>query len=787
MHKYVFLSFLLSVGFLTDFAQDTSHSLKMVVDHPVYFDISPPLRDMLLSPPSPVDLSWKDGVVMNYFRYPEDGTGQGNYQGIDLALQDHDGFLPGDTTIQNFEGLWNVSGYVPPDTYGEAGPNNYFQVVNCSYAIFNKTGERIFGPYANSSIWNGLPNNANSGDAVVHYDENANRWLFTQFSLPYYPNGPFFQMIAVSQTPDPMGSWYRWEYEFDEMPDYPKFGVWPDGYYMSANLFGNYGWSGNGAYAYDRTAMLTGNPSAQRISFEMNPGSAGFITLYPSDCDWPFPPVGTPNYFGYIKTCGTQMVGIYEFHADFTNPSNSTFGNLLNLNVTPFSLLQNGIPQLGTNKLLETLGDRLMYRLQFRKFSGYWAMVVNHSVNAGSGRSGVRWYELRKTTGPWSIYQQSTYAPADNHSRWMGSIAMDTSGTIALGYSVSGTTMYPAIRYTGRLKSDPLNQMTVAERTIINGGGCQTGSWSGRSRWGDYSGMSIDPSNPTTFWYTTEYYAYTSVSSWQTRIGSFTFDDIFSSYASATPASLCLGDSSQLEAFAYGGSGTYTYSWTSLPPGFTSSQSDPVVSPTQSTTYIVTINDGIQTRHDTVIVKVTPPPYAVAGNDTVVCSWVHEIELHGEASNYKRIVWGTTGDGTFSQKDSLNTLYYPGPEDKTSGGVDIKLVAFAINPCSGKLFSNKHVTIDPCTGIPQPDSSVPELIIYPNPSHGETEIVIKGFLPAGGWLTITGMDGKIIRSELINVDPVSRSKKINCHYSKGIYVVRLITESVTLQERMMIE
>jgi hypothetical protein len=188
-----------------------------------------------------------------------------------------------------------------------------------------------------------------------------------------------------------------------------------------------------------------------------------------------------------------------------------------------------------------------MYRLQFRKFNDHWSMLCNHSVNTSSNVAGVRWYELRKTTGAWTVYQQSTYAPSDNNCRWMGSIAMDTAGNIALGYSVSSSNMYPSIRYTGRLKADPLNQMTINEQTIMDGGGCQTST---SHRWGDYSSMTVDPASPTTFWFTSEYYSTTSSSNWQTRVASFTFENIFSSFATSNPESLCAGDSSQLNAVA---------------------------------------------------------------------------------------------------------------------------------------------------------------------------------------------------------------------------------------------
>src|SRR5512133_3484996 len=279
MKKFFAFVLLTLLGLQAAVAQEMK--LKPTVYRPVYFDVSPPLRDMVKEAPGVVDRSWKDGAVPNRFAGDEDVPAQqGPFSGADPAMQNHFGTLTFDTIISNFEGLWNVNGYVPPDTHGDVGPNHYFQTVNASYAIYNKSGGKIFGPALNSSVWNGMPYNDNSGDAVALYDENADRWLFSQFSLPNYPSGPFFQMIAISQTADPMGSWYRYQYEYASMNDYPKFGIWPDGYYMSCNFFG-WGWEGNGAYAFDRTAMLAGEPDAMMIGFTLAPGSAGFITLYP--------------------------------------------------------------------------------------------------------------------------------------------------------------------------------------------------------------------------------------------------------------------------------------------------------------------------------------------------------------------------------------------------------------------------------------------------------------------------------------------------------------------------
>jgi len=782
-----FFMFSISVMLFSLVLQAQNEGLKPHIDRPVYFDISPPLRDMLRKAPQPADRSWKDGVVPNKFNEEGMDVDAGVQFLTDAALQNFDGNLLTDTTISNFNGL-SAGSSVPPDTYGEAGPDYYFQVVNTSYAIYNKTGEIIFGPYANNSIWNGFPNNENSGDAVVLYDEAADRWLFSQFSLPNYPSGPFFQMIAVSVTSDPTGSWYRWQYEFPLMPDYPKFGVWADGYYMSSNNFGSSGFANNGAYGFDRDAMLAGETDPVRISFTLSAGGGGgFSTIYPADCDGTLPALGTPNYYGFIKRSSPQYFGIYEFHADFANPSNSTFSNLLTLDVTSFTSQLDGIPQPGTDIKLETISDRLMYRVQYRKFNGYEAMVANHTVNSGGGIAGVRWYEFRKSTGAWSIYQQGTYAP-DNNCRWMGSIAMDTAGSIALGYSISSSDLHPSIRYTGRLKTDPLNQMTVSERTIIDGGGSQTGEWSGRSRWGDYSGMCVDPANPTTFWYTTEYYPTTSNSSWSTRIGSFTFTNVFSTFASASPEKICIGllDTVQLNVIAYGGTGSYTYSWSSIPPGFTSNLQNPQVTPDDTTQYIVATTNSTVTRYDTVRVNVVYPPEAYAGEDTTICSWNSSIALSGTAENYRNFLWGTFGDGHFSDEYSLQTSYYPGDDDRTNGGVKLALLAFANTPCKGRIMDTLNLTIDPCTGIDEQTQPL-SFRISPNPTREKTTLIIQSPGQSDCSVTVTGMDGKCIDFRKIRLEKGRTEFSIDlAGYNKGVYLIQLKTDREIISRQLVV-
>jgi hypothetical protein len=757
-----------------------------LVQKPVYFDISPPLRDMANLKEGKADISWKDGIVRNNFNNRHHDTQNlPNTLMNDPFVQDRFGVTQTDTTIANFEGM-SGGVYIPPDTYGDVGPDHYFQVVNCTYAIYNKAGSKLLGPLASSTVWNGMPNNTNSGDAVVVYDEVANRWLFTQFSLPNYPYGPFFQMIAVSQTPDPTGSWFRYQYSFTSMPDYPKFGVWPDGYYMSCNRFaaGSGGYAGTGAAAFDRTLMLAGNPNAQMIWFSL-PNSNEAYSMLPSDCDGAFPTAGTPNYFTYMYDSSPYHLGILEFHADWTTPANSTLGNLLSVPVNNFnSNLYPGIPQLGTTARLGTLSDRLMYRLQFRKFNDHWSMVCNHSVNAGSGIAGIRWYELRKTTGAWSVYQQATYAPADNNYRWMGSMAMDTAGNIAIGYSVSSSAMYPAIRYTGRLKADPLNQMTINERGIMNGGGCQT---SGTDRWGDYSSMTVDPASPTTFWFTTEYYSTSSASNWQTRVASFTFGNVFSSYAAASPSMICVGESSHLTSVAYGGSGNYTYSWTSIPAGFTSNIKDPVVSPTDTTVYIVAVNDGSQTHHDSTRVSVAQPPLVFAGNDTTLCSYVGSILLHGTASNYKALIWRTSGNGFFTDHSDLNTVYHFGSHDYQVDSVDLYLSALPISPCPGRVTSTRHVILDPCTGIQSVAAENQNVVLQPNPAKESVTIIITGMENSSALLTLTDMKGQVLVSEDIPASVRSIPKLLSLQgFNSGIYFVNVRTDNKVITKELIV-
>ena len=453
----------------------------------------------------------------------------------DGALQTSTSIVAAPASLFNFEGVNNVDAVLPPDTNGDIGPNHYVQWVNTTFAVYDRAGNVLYGPAAGSTIWDGFGGpceSQNDGDPIVLYDHLADRWLMSQFALPNNFFGllfaPFYQCIAISQTPDPTGAYYRYEYQFSKLNDYPKFGVWPDGYYLAINQFspGSLQFAGQGVAAFNRSAMLAGQPAAM-VYFDLASVDPNLGGMLPSDLDGPAPPVGAPNVYAQMDDDGqgfaTDRLQLWRFQVDWTTPANSTFSRHALLPVAPFdSNLCAGsrscIPQPGTTARLDALPDRLMYRLQYRNFGTHDSLVVNHTVDAdGTDHAGVRWYEIRNPIAAPVVHQQGTFAPDALH-RWMASAAMDSAGNLAIAYNTAGSTLSPSIRYAARVPSDPPGVLGQGENDLIHGSGSQTHSL---SRWGDYSMLTVDPVDGCTFWVTAEYMAVTSEAGWQTRIGAF--------------------------------------------------------------------------------------------------------------------------------------------------------------------------------------------------------------------------------------------------------------------------
>ena len=501
--------------------------------------------------------------------------------------------------IASFEGLNITSACgscLPPDTVGAVGPNHYVQMVNSNFAIYSKTGTELSPPKPINALWSAIPNSTcathNNGDPIVIYDQLADRWLLSQFTVQSATEN-YAECIAISQTPDPTGAY--WLYQFDESADtfhdYPHIGIWPDGYYMTTNLFPNDALltsTGAGAWAFERPKMLLGQP-ARYVYFDETPLATETYTpggQLPTSLEGKtLPPAGAPNYFVEVNDANEPntppAVGLHDemhiwrFHVDWNNPANSTFGvgssapaakpgfsgQFAGNAGTPNSVLpiadflqsacqiENGpndcSPQPVTQgqppQYLDVLGDRLMFRVTYRNFGDHESLLLSHTVDAqadqpmGVGRNGVRWYEVRNLSATPTVYQQGTFAPFDPAAttgplwRWMGSAAMDHAGNIAIGYTASGPNYFPSVHYAGRQASDPLNQLSQGEAVMFVGQGIEanTGIFPFRNRWGDYSAMTIDPSDDCTFWYTNEYLV-SAVGDilpvdWHTRIGSFKF------------------------------------------------------------------------------------------------------------------------------------------------------------------------------------------------------------------------------------------------------------------------
>jgi hypothetical protein len=438
----------------------------------------------------------------------------------DPALQTRVGAAVAATPGLGFPGVGSgdygfVPNAAPPDTNLAVGSTQVVQWVNESFAVFDKaTGALVLGPVPGNTPWRGFGGGCetnNDGDPIVQYDKAANRWILTQFSVS---TSPFLQCVAVSTSADATGAYNRYAFGYGtQFNDYPKLGVWPDAYYISFNIFKNgRTFAGSKVCAYDRAAMLAGAAATQQC-VQL---STAFGGLLPSDLDGATaPPAGSPNYF---VNFGTNSLNVWKFHVDWANPANTALTGPTNVPVAPFTAACNGgtcIPQPGTRQQLDSLADRLMYRLAYRNRAGTESLVVNHSVTAGTS-VGVRWYELRVSAGTPSVFQQGTYAP-DATFRWMGSIAMDKVGNIALGYSKSSSTIFPSLAITGRAPTDPQGQLQ-AETVVKAGAGSQQRRL---ARWGDYSALSVDPVDDCTFWYTNEYLKANGTFNWSTWITSF--------------------------------------------------------------------------------------------------------------------------------------------------------------------------------------------------------------------------------------------------------------------------
>lgn len=502
------------------FAQGNRPEVSRAVKH----DVSLPLRQI-----EPIRPGLEKGEPREHPVKSIPQPEQSNARVKDTALQASTAGSPSvaiSATPTSFDGV-GIPNYgvnaAPPDTNGAMGATQYVQWVNEAFAVYTidrvtGTATLAYGPANGNTLWRGFGGGCefnNDGDPIAQYDKAANRWVMTQFSVTNPRTYGYLQCVAVSQTSDATGAYNRYAFSYANFNDYPKVGVWPDGYYVTFNSFRNgRTFVGATVCAYDRVKMIAGLHATQQC-FQTSTSYGG---LLPSDLDGAVaPPTGSPNF---VLNFGANSLNLWKFHVDWTNSANSKFTGPTNIPVAAFSRACGGgtcIPQIGTTQQLDSLGDRLMYRLAYRNFVDHESLVVNHSITAGTS-VGVRWYELRSPNATPTVFQQGTFAP-DSSYRWMGSAAMDKVGNIGLGYSRSSGSQYPSVYFTGRVPTDPAGTLQ-AETNIWGGSGSQLATL---ARWGDYSSLSLDPIDDCTMWYTTEYLKSSGTFNWSTRIGSVKF------------------------------------------------------------------------------------------------------------------------------------------------------------------------------------------------------------------------------------------------------------------------
>jgi hypothetical protein len=461
--------------------------------------------------------------------------------------------------IQNFAGLskTDTCGGVPcgagwpPDINGDVGLNHYIVAVNDAYAIYSKTGT-LLASFTEDQLWSAggtNPCNGNSqGDPIVLYDLLADRWILTHFAFGFTgpnPVSPFYQCIAASKTSDPVsGGWWLFPLRMDpggaELPpvgalnDYPKFGIWSDCLYMAANEFqypaGNF--IGTAFASFSRSDLYSGAALTWAMGFIASTTTEIF-TMIPSNLSGrsatTLPP-GTPNYFVSESTT-LFTFEVRQFTAGPNCGAGGTLSAATDVSQTSYTFPAANVPQPGTTNTLDSISDRLMQKVQYRKVGAAESLWVVHNVQTSTTVK-PQWAQIGVTGGVISTtpVQQQIYAPDTTLHRWMGSLAVDSQGNMALGYSTSNGTApnFPSIAYSGRLAPDPLNTLPQSEVQLVAGAASQTNNCGGGpcSRWGDYTAMSVDPADDCTFWYTNEYYSSTAngtSGNWQTRIGSFKF------------------------------------------------------------------------------------------------------------------------------------------------------------------------------------------------------------------------------------------------------------------------
>lgn len=764
-----------------------------VVSKSVYFGKTIPIRDMPVIIPGKMNNRVYGKAVENPSGTWDNLSGNATPAKVELDVQDKMGSQKSKGPLLNFEGMDNVQGWVPADPNGDVGVNYYIQTINNSFSVYEKTGELVYGPIDNTTIWANFPGPWDDvgwgGDPVFKYDQMAGRWLMTAFSLNFETD-EYYQLAAVSVSEDPLGEYYCYAFLFNEVNDYPKVGIWNDAYYITYNMFdSDWNYLYIKATALDKEAMLAGEPEATMIEFDIYDNC---YTLLSADMRGFNIPENEPNYLICPYTDLTQnpypvILWLYEFVPNWSAPLLSTFNLVNEFDVGEVSVnIPNGAEQPGNIQPVETMSARMMYPVTYRKFDTYESMVACHTL-WNEGIFYIRWYELRKTDEDWSIYQVGSYQPDTSH-RYEPSISINGKGDIGLGFTISDLEMNPSIRVTGRRADDPPGEMTFEEINVFAGINPVNNVANGRNRWGDYTSMNVDPVDDSTFWYTSMYpINNTSWGNWSTRIVAYDLsqETTETEVWAGNDTAICIVPifNTQAEASNYNslfwttnGDGNFTinhvlnswYSW-----GDEDLENGQVTLTLHAGTY--TMGEEVT---DSMILYINQNAIAYAGADDTICKG-DSYTLQGEVDYSEVTYWTSSGDGTFNDQSLINAIYTPGPGDEATGSLTISLDANPIDPCPLGDVDEMVLTIDNCTGLE--DHNLIDMVLQatPNPTNGLLKITVNKTTASTLRLDILDIKGNSVFTDISTLNGKAYTKNIDLqHLEAGIYFVRVVQPGV---------
>ena len=774
---------------------------KPRIKEAMHFGKSKPINEMKIVLPG--DHREEQRIIKNKLHFESKKLQNTSTGYTKPKMQEKEGTLKCKGPVLNFDGVSNVNNVYPGDPNGDVSHEHFIQSVNSSFAIWDKNGDLIYGPVDYSSLWDGFPGPWSSlpmwCDPVFKYDRLADRWLIVSIAFDYSMT-TFYTMFAVSDSPNPLGEYNCYGYYFEDLNDYPKLSVWPNGYYITYNM-----WDiTSGAFLYplatvlDRDAMLAGEPNATVIEFVITDADSEFYFPLPADYYGSGASSELPCYITNVNNhdAGNPWnlsLDVYAFDPDWDTPINSTFEQISQLEigaVEPIISFSQGAPQLNNPKTIITIPVYLMYPLSYRAFDDYETMVCSHTLWDGDVHY-IKWYELRKDIADWYVYQTGNYAPDSTH-RFQPSISINGNGDIALGFSASDASIFPSIRMTGRRADDPLGEMTFQEVELFTGLN-YINTYQAEfdaNRWGDYASMMVDPSDDTTFWFTNMYSkAETNLGNWGTRIFKINLEEeletvsanagndtiicedefIFITNATAQNYNSLLWTSS--------GDGTFLVN-NSLEAKYIRGNGD-----IENGQVTLTLQaNGYETGSyvtDSLTLFINQHPAADAGDDDTI--WIGQsYTLQGEVEFSDSIIWSTSGDGEFNDPAILNAIYTPGSNDISNGEVDLTLTAFPLLACQYEDADEMTLSILAYTGIPLSDQDKLRIKASPNPANGVVNISSNIGSNKQVNLEVLNSAGKVIFQGIFQTNNGQFSRQLDISLIKnGIYYIRLTTKSTS--------